>query len=109
LDKLDELGLMGNTVVAFSADHGEMLGAHGKFDKCPDFYEETVHIPMIVRDPRQAHPKKPDGFVNLRDLFPTLISLAGADSILTEDEQARSCWVTEHEHTFYCYDSYHMI
>ncbi|NOZ23349.1 MAG: sulfatase-like hydrolase/transferase [Planctomycetes bacterium] len=106
LDRLDELGLTHNTVVAFCPDHGEMLGGHGKFDKGPDFYQETMHIPMIIRDPQKRKPTKPDGFVNLRDLFPTLISLAGAEGILNDDECGRSHWVTEHEHTFYCYDSY---
>ena len=106
LDKLDELGLTEDTVVAFCADHGEMLGGHGKFDKGPDFYQETMHIPMIVRDPQKRKPNTPDGFVSLRDLFPTLVSLAGAESILSEAERARSYWATENDHTFYCYDSY---
>lgn len=106
LRRLDELGLADRTVVAFTADHGEMLGAHGKFDKGPDFYEETIHIPLIIRDPERREPAAPDGFVSLRDLFPTLISLAGAESLLTEDERARSCWLTENDHAFLTYDSY---
>ena len=106
LDKLDELGIAENTVVAFAVDHGEMLGAHGNFDKGPYFYEEIVHIPMIIRDPLRRKPLNADGFVNLRDLFPTLISLAGADQILNEDEQKRSYWNTEHDATFYTYDAY---
>ncbi len=106
ISKLDELGLRDNTVVAFTADHGEMLGGHGMFDKGPYFYEEIVHIPMIVRDPEHRRPEKPDGFVNLRDLFPTLLSLAGIHHVLTEDEKPRSFWSTHDDHTFYCYDSY---
>ncbi len=104
--RLTELELWESTVVAFSTDHGEKLGAHGHFDKGPDFYEETMHIPMIVRDPSGGQAKSHSSFVNLRDLFPTLISLAGAGAILSEEEQRRSYWVTDNNHTFYCYDSY---
>ena len=106
LNRLDDLGISDNTVVAFAVDHGEMLGGHGSFDKGPYLYEEIVRIPMMVRDPERRSPKKADGFVNLRDLFPSLISLAGADHILSEEEKARSYWVTANDCTFYCYDSY---
>jgi len=106
LNKLDELGFTGNTVVAFAVDHGEMLGAHGNFDKGPCFFEEIVHIPMIVRDPLKRKPLNAEGFVNLRDLFPTLISLAGAEEVLTDDERSRSYWDTDYDATFYTYDAY---
>ena len=61
LTLLDELGIAENTVVAFGVDHGEMLGAHGNFDKGPYFYEEIMHIPIIVRDPLGRQPRSPDG------------------------------------------------
>jgi arylsulfatase A-like enzyme len=106
LDQLGELGLAENTVVAFGVDHGEMLGAHGNFDKGPYFYEEIMHIPLIVRDPLGRTLLSAEGFVNLRDLFPTLISLAGAENVLQDDERARSYWVTDDDATFYTYDAY---
>jgi arylsulfatase A-like enzyme len=106
LDKLDELGIAQDTVVAFAVDHGEMLGGHGNFDKGPYFYEEIMHIPFIVRDPLGRVPRNADSLVNLRDLFPTLISLAGADGVLNDDERARSCWETDDDATFYTYDAY---
>ena len=106
LDKLAELGIADNTVVAFAADHGEMLGAHGMFDKGPYLYEEIVHIPMIVLDPKGRCPVAPGGFVNLRDLFPTLISLAGVGESLSKEERSRSYWRTNNDCTYYCYDSY---
>ena len=106
LAELDALGLADNTVVAFTADHGEMLGGHGMFDKGPYLYEEAVRIPMIVRDPAGRAPRGQDGFVNLRDLFPTLIDLAGAGYVLDEDERGRSFWATDNPETFVCYDQY---
>jgi len=107
LDTLDELGIADRTIVAFVVDHGEMLGAHGNFDKGPYFYEEVMHIPFIVRDPENRAPTARDSFVNLRDLYPTLIGLAGADNVLTDAERSRSSWHTDKDAAFYCYDSYH--
>jgi arylsulfatase A-like enzyme len=104
--QLDELGLAENSVVAFCADHGEMLGSHGNFDKGPTFYEEIMPIPLIVRDPLGRGLHSRTGFVNLRDLFPTLISLASAEGVLQGDERARSYWASDHDATFYTYDAY---
>ena len=106
LDRLDELCIAENTVIAFAVDHGEMLGAHGNFDKGPYFYEEIMHIPVIVRDPQHRSPRNTESLVNLRDLFPTLISLAGAEHVLDNDERARSYWHTDNDKTFYTYDDY---
>jgi arylsulfatase A-like enzyme len=106
LDQLEELGLAENTVVAFCVDHGEMLGAHGNFDKGPYFYEEIMHIPVIISDPLGRTPLCDEGFVSLRDLFPTLISLAGAEGVLQDGEDACSYWATDHDATVYTYDAY---
>jgi len=106
LAELDALGLADNTVVAFTADHGEMLGGHGMFDKGPYLYEEAVRIPMVVRDPTGRAPRNREGFANLRDLFPTLADLAGAGHILTDDERGRSFWATNRPETFITYDQY---
>jgi len=104
--RLDERGLWDDTVVAFFADHGEMLGAHGNFDKGPYLYDEIVRIPMIVWDPQGRAPRNAGGFVSLRDLFPTLIDLAGVDGVLTDAERERSFWQTDRDCAFSCYDSY---
>jgi arylsulfatase A-like enzyme len=50
LDKLDELGIAENTLLAFSADHGEMLGGHGMREN-NSFYEESSHVPLLLRMP----------------------------------------------------------
>jgi len=50
LDKVDELGLADNTLIIFTSDHGEMLGAHGMREKNV-FYEESAHIPLLIRFP----------------------------------------------------------
>lgn len=73
LDKLDELGLAENTLVIFTSDHGEMLGAHGMREKNV-FYEESSHIPLIIRLPGEIEPETvTDGYISLVDLFPTIL------------------------------------
>ena len=53
LDALERLGLQESTTVVFVADHGDMEGAHNRFDKGAYFYEEVWRIPLIIRAPRQ--------------------------------------------------------
>ncbi len=73
LAKLDELGLADNTLVIFVSDHGEMLGAHGLREKNV-FYEESAHIPLIIRSPGQIEAGTTvEGYVSLIDLFPTIL------------------------------------
>jgi hypothetical protein len=52
LAKLAELGLEDDTLVFFSADHGEMMGAHGMWGKGV-MYEASVRVPMLLRVPGQ--------------------------------------------------------
>lgn len=73
LDTLDSSGLTENTMVIFTSDHGEMLGSHGLREKNV-FYEESAHIPLMIRMPRQIKSKTTvAGYVSLVDLFPTIL------------------------------------
>lgn len=69
LEKLVELGLEENTLVIFTSDHGDMLGAHGMREKNV-FYEESAHIPLLIRFPGHIKPATTvDGYVSNVDLF----------------------------------------
>jgi arylsulfatase A-like enzyme len=73
LNTLDKHGLTENTLVIFTSDHGEMLGAHGLREKNV-FYEESAHIPLLIRLPRRINSNATvDGYVSLVDLFPTIL------------------------------------
>ncbi len=73
LGKLDELGLSENTLVIFTSDHGEMLGAHGLREKNV-FYEESAHIPLMIRYPGEIESMtEVDSYVSLVDLFATIL------------------------------------
>ena len=57
LQKLDELGLADNTLVIFTSDHGDMVGAHGCIGKSiQGFYDDLVRIPLLVRLPGRIKP-----------------------------------------------------
>jgi len=73
LETLDELGLAENTLVIFTSDHGEMLGAHGLREK-NIFYEESAHIPLMIRFPGKIESNTTvDGYVSTVDLFATIM------------------------------------
>lgn len=74
---LRDSGRMNNTVIALTADHGELLGSHGVQAKQRP-WEESVGIPLIVSDPVAGEAGGViDDAVCTEDLFSTLLGLAG--------------------------------
>ena len=78
LDWLDEQGLAENTVVVVTSDHGEEFGEHGGFWHGTKLYEESIHVPLVLRSGAQEGQRVKDP-VRLMDVAPTLADLAGAD------------------------------
>ncbi|MEG0941991.1 MAG: arylsulfatase [Angelakisella sp.] len=77
---LRDEGVLQNTVVLFTADHGEMLGDHHMFRKSQPF-AGSVSVPMLLWDPGN-HLGLPlgtrcDHITELRDVLPTLLEAAG--------------------------------
>ena len=77
---LGEAGLLDNTIIAFTSDHGHMAGEHGLWCMTP-FYEMSAKIPLIVVPPR-GHEEfgvnaTDDRFAEFGDIGPTLLDLAG--------------------------------
>jgi len=77
LATVDQLGLTDNTVVIFTSDHGDSMGAHGLIQKHNAFYDSFNRIPFIVRMPDYSGPRRTDNMVELVDIMPTLLELAG--------------------------------
>ena len=80
VEKLASMNQLDNTVVIFTSDHGEMLGDHGLFNKGCRFYEGAVRVPLIWWRPglfRQD--MRCDELVELTDIAPTLLELAGLE------------------------------
>ena len=79
LDKLDELGLRENTIVVFTADHGDFAGEHNMFGKGGVYYDSLVRVPYIVSWPGGGVPQGAvnDSPVSTIDLLPTILHLSG--------------------------------
>jgi len=79
LDTLEEGGVAEDTFVLYCSDHGEQVGSHRLFLKGVLPYEESYHVPIVVRGPGVIDPGRTcDAFVTLCDLAPTFCEMAGA-------------------------------
>lgn len=76
LSILEKRGLKDNTVIIFCADHGEMMGDHGLFQKSV-MYEGALRIPLLISHPQFKASKADDSLVELIDLCPTILDIAG--------------------------------
>jgi len=80
LGALDALGLRDDTLVVYTADHGEMLYAHHLWTKYV-FFEESVRIPLILSCPGLVPAKRETaGLVEHVDLFPTFMDILGLET-----------------------------
>lgn len=79
LDALDGKGLIDNTLIVKTSDHGEMCLTHGgQREKAFNAYEETIRVPLIISNPRLfPKPKQTDALVCTLDLVPTLAKFIG--------------------------------
>ena len=80
LDKLEETGLLDETLIIRTADHGEMGLTHGGMrQKNFNFYEEATRVPLVYSNPKLfPRPQKSEALVSHVDFLPTLASLAKA-------------------------------
>jgi len=78
LGKLDALGVLDDTIVVFTADHGECFD-HGIFFEHADcLYDGAAKVPLLVRFPHQvAAGTRVAAQVEHLDVAPTILSLAG--------------------------------
>lgn len=76
---LCQRNLMENTWIVFASDHGESLGDRGRFSKY-SLYDSSVRVPLAIAGPgitEEMRGKEMDGPVELIDLLPTILGLAG--------------------------------
>ncbi len=78
IDKVTEL-YGDNTLIIYTADHGDMLGSHGLWYKGPQMYQECTNIPFIARLPGGARGAVANGVISHLDVIPTMLELAGVD------------------------------
>ncbi|MCL4395445.1 MAG: sulfatase-like hydrolase/transferase [Chloroflexi bacterium] len=79
--KLRNSAFYENTIVVFTSDHGDLLGAHGGMhQKWHNAYEESIHVPLLLSNPLLFEETKPVYTLTSHvDLLPTMLGLAGQD------------------------------
>ncbi|MBV8372925.1 MAG: sulfatase-like hydrolase/transferase [Candidatus Eremiobacteraeota bacterium] len=78
VDVLNDRDLWRDTVVVFTADHGEMAGAHGGLKgKGPFAYEENAHVPLVIAHPAAEAGTTCSALTSHLDLLPTFVGLTG--------------------------------
>ncbi len=78
LDKLDSFGLMKNTIIVFTSDHGDFGGNYGMVAKTGGFQESLIRIPGIVYLPKlEGKGKAVDALISNIDVMPTVYDYLG--------------------------------
>jgi len=84
LDFLQQAGVRDNTIVIFTADHGDMMGDFGLYFKTV-MYRGSIDVPFIVSYPNGLPANiVSNELVGLQDIFPTLFAFAGKTDINTD-------------------------
>jgi arylsulfatase A-like enzyme len=114
LDHLEARGVLDDTVVVYSSDHGSMIGHHKLIDKGPYAYDDIQRIPLIAAGPGISQGNVCDEFVYLHDLTPTIVEWAGAEAFPRSNAQSlvpamegeslsrprKDVFMTRHHHPF---------
>jgi arylsulfatase A-like enzyme len=78
LGELQARGVLDNTIVIVTSDHGEQFGEHGLFLHGNSLYQPLLHVPLMIRFPPQAPAgRRVASRVTLRDLPATIMDLLG--------------------------------
>lgn len=78
VNKLAETGLLDDTLIVFTSDHGEMMGRHGLIGKTAIALDDLIRVPLVVYWKGVLEHRECDDLVSLQDLFNTLLEAAVA-------------------------------
>ncbi len=109
LAKLEQMGVLDDTIIIYAGDNGHFWGEHGMYDK-RWAYEESIRVPLMIRYPKMtAQPgARPKQMVLNIDVAPTILELAGVTSpvamqgqsaaplMADENASGRRSWLYEH-------------
>ncbi|MEO1083367.1 MAG: sulfatase-like hydrolase/transferase [Acidobacteriota bacterium] len=82
LQKLRDLGVLDHTLVVFTSDHGEGRGEHGESTHSLLNYNSTLHVPLIISNPRLSSElggRRVQQAVSTVDVLPTILELIGLE------------------------------
>ena len=80
MQALEDNGMAQNTIVVFTADHGELGGSHQMRGKGTTTYREQNHLPLMIVHPALAGGKQCRALTSQLDLTPTILALTGKDA-----------------------------
>ena len=108
LDELENQGLLENTYIIYSSDHGEGLGEHGLYNKLTA-YEASVGVPLTISGPGISAGERIDTPVSLVDIYPTIMEIA---NLSTESDRPGSSLLElirgeKKDRTDYVFSEYH--
>ncbi len=94
LAALEETGQAEDTLVIFTADHGEQLGDHGLLGKL-GWFDQSYHLPLIISDPGAPalHGQRVEAFTEAVDLMPTILDWLGLPVPRACDGVALTPWL----------------
>ncbi|MES2460298.1 MAG: sulfatase, partial [Armatimonadota bacterium] len=103
---LETRGILDETILVLNADHGETLYDHECWFDHHGLYDQTIHVPLIIRYPgKVAEGKRVSGFNQHKDLVPTILDLAGIETEVSFDGTSLLSMangeVSSHESEFY--------
>jgi arylsulfatase A-like enzyme len=104
---LRDTGILDNTILIITSDHGENLGDHGLMDHQLCLYDTLLRIPLLIRFPSKlgAGANGKD-LVSIVDIFPTVLGLLGINFSFAEELQGRDVFSTDSaEHIYAEYES----
>ncbi|HAA74955.1 TPA: hypothetical protein DCE37_07550 [Candidatus Latescibacteria bacterium] len=78
---IEQKGQLDNTVFVFTSDHGDCLGDHGLVYKFSSHYDAVARVPLVFAGPGVSELGVQDSLVELIDLGPTFLELAGLDPL----------------------------
>lgn len=110
IETLRQKGILENTLIILTADHGESLTEHDIHFDHHGLYDETIHVPLIIKYAELPRAKAVKGFVQHVDIIPTILGILDikggleydGESLLPliyEDKQLRSMIYAEETHT----------
>jgi arylsulfatase A-like enzyme len=82
IEKMRQWGILDNTILIITSDHGEELFEHGFIGHASTslnakLYDEIIHIPLIIRWPKKVKHKIVDDLVQQIDITPTILDMLG--------------------------------
>lgn len=73
IDTLKQYHIFDDTIIIITSDHGESLVEHGIYFDHHGLYDESIHVPLIIKLPKKMFSNRIDAFVQHIDIVPTIL------------------------------------